>query len=153
MGSGSQRPRCSRPLPADSPFGEVVVDRDSCTLCLACVNLCPTQALVTRAGTVPTLSLIEANCVQCGICEEGCPEKAITLQPRFEPDAARRGARRLLNEDELARCTSCGTPFIAAKLLASGLARMKDFPGLSDLGGVERLKCCPACRQRACLDA
>jgi ferredoxin len=32
-------------LPAGAPFGEVVLDRERCTLCLACVGACPTGAL------------------------------------------------------------------------------------------------------------
>jgi hypothetical protein len=36
-----------------------------------------------------------------------------------------------------------------AKLLARNLECMKDFPGLNDAGGAERLELCPQCRQRA----
>jgi ferredoxin len=142
-----------RSLGAGAPFGKVVIDRAKCTLCHACVNLCPTSALVATTEPRPGLSFIEANCVQCGLCEAGCPEKAITLRPRFVGDATARSAARLLHEDELARCTSCNTPFMSARLLASSLARMQDFPGLTSTGGVERLKMCPACRQRESLIA
>jgi ferredoxin len=138
-------------LASDAPFGDVVVDRTKCTVCRACVNICPTGALLGTAEPLATLSFIEANCVQCGLCEAGCPEDAITLQPRFVADVAARNAARVLHEDELARCTSCGTPFIAASLLAASLARMRDFPGLASSGGIERLKLCPACRQRESL--
>ena len=139
-------------LPAGAPFGTVVVDRELCTLCHACVNLCPTSALIAGNGAAPSLSLIEANCVQCGICANGCPEAAIVLEPRFVPDArARNGARRL-NEDELARCASCGTPFIGQRMLAASLAKVRDFPGLANTGGIERLRMCPACRQREAMD-
>ena len=140
-----------RPLAAGAPFGDVLVDRAKCTVCQACVNLCPTSALVATTEPRPTLSFIEANCVQCGLCEVGCPEKAITLHPRFVADAAARSSARLLHEDEFAHCTSCGAPFMAGRLLASNIARMRDFPGLASAGGVERLKMCPACRQRESL--
>ena len=139
------------PLPAGTPFGEVDVDRNACTLCHACVNLCPTSALVAETAPVPKLLFIEAHCVQCGLCEVGCPEDAITLRPRIAADPHTRNASRLLHEDELARCTSCSTPFIGRSLLASSLARIKDFPGLADAGGIDRLKLCPACRQRAAM--
>ncbi len=149
----SGRPLGPRALPIGAPFGEVIVDRARCTLCRACVNLCPTQALTASDDRGPRLSFVEANCVQCGLCEAGCPEQAITLNPRFVADAAQRSSARVLHADSLARCTSCDTPFMPAKLLALNIARMKDFPGLDDRGGVERLKLCPACRQRAVLDA
>lgn len=130
------------------PFGEVAVDRAKCTLCFACANLCPVEAFVAEPAPVPKLRFIEARCVQCGLCEVGCPERAITLHPRFMADAAARSEARILHEDELFRCIACGTPFISRRLLASGLERIKGHPVLAE-EGVERLKMCPACRQRA----
>ena len=140
-------------LAPGSPLGDVEVARDKCTLCHACVNLCPTDALVADVEPLPRLSFVEANCVQCGLCAVGCPEHAITLRPRLATDVVARRAARMLREDDLARCTSCGAPFIGRRLLASSLARVADFPGLASTGGVEQLKLCPACRQREALDS
>ena len=140
-------------LPGGSPFGEVVVDRSKCTVCRACVNLCPTAALQGRAEPRPMLAFVEANCIQCGLCEIGCPEKAISLNPRFVADPVARGAARVLHEDDLACCVVCRTPFIAASLLASSIAHVKDFPGLISVEGIERLKMCPSCRQRESMHA
>jgi ferredoxin len=137
-------------LPADACFGEVVVDRKRCTLCFACVNLCPTGALSSQEGGTPRLRFAEDACVQCGLCKQGCPENAVFLHPRFRPQSSQRGATRVLNEDALLACTTCGTPFISAKLLSSSFARIKDHPVLAG-GGRERLMTCPACRQAALL--
>ena len=130
------------------PFGEVALDRAKCTLCFACANLCPANAFVAEPEPVPKLRFVEARCVQCGLCEAGCPERVITLHPRFMADAVARGEARVLHEDELFCCIECGTPFIGRRLLASSLERLKDHP-LLGAEGVERLKMCPACRQRA----
>jgi ferredoxin len=137
-------------LPADACFGEVRVDRKRCTLCFACTNLCPTGALSSDEGGMPRLRFAEDACVQCGLCDKGCPEKAISLHPRFRPHASLHGATRVLHEDELMPCTSCGTPFISRKLLASSFQRIQDHPVLAQ-GGRARLMTCPACRQRALL--
>jgi ferredoxin len=137
-------------LPADACFGEVVIDRGRCTLCFACTNLCPTGALSADDGGTLRLRFAEDACVQCGLCERGCPEKAVSLRPRFRPQASARGATEVLNEDELLACTACGTPFISRKLLASSLERIEGHPVLSQ-GGRERLMTCPACRQNALL--
>jgi hypothetical protein len=57
---------------------------------------------------------------------------------------------RVLNEDELLACTTCGKPFISARLLASSFERIKDHPVLAQ-GGRARLMTCPSCRQAALL--
>ena len=103
--------------------------------------------LLSRPG-IP--AFIETHCVQRGLYEVGCPDKAVTLQPRFVAHATARNAARVLHGDDLARCTSCGAPFTAS-LLAANLARTHDFPGLASAGGIERLRLCPACRQREAL--
>jgi len=69
-------------LGAGAPFGQVLVDKKTCTLCMACVGACPESALVDGRDR-PMLKFIERNCVQCGLCEVTCPEDAITLVPRF----------------------------------------------------------------------
>ena len=70
------------PLPPGAPFGAVTVDKDKCTLCLACVSACPASALQDNPNA-PQLRFIEKNCVQCGLCATTCPEDAITLVPRL----------------------------------------------------------------------
>ena len=138
------------PLPPDAYFGGVSVDRNHCTLCFACTNLCPTGALTADNEGFPRLRFVENACIQCGLCERGCPEKAVTLQPRFIPLPGARLESTVLQQDELFPCTACGTPFINRRLLASSLERVKDHPVLAQ-GGRERLMTCPACRQTAML--
>ncbi|MEO7707680.1 MAG: 4Fe-4S binding protein, partial [Caldimonas sp.] len=73
----------SIPLPArGSPFGNLKLDTDACTLCLACVGACPEAALADNPDR-PQLRFIEKNCVQCGLCASTCPEQAIVLEPRL----------------------------------------------------------------------
>jgi len=142
---GVKRESCE--LPAGASFGTVLVDAAKCTICHACVHLCPTGALSGQLDPVPTLCFRESLCVQCDLCRAGCPEQAITLQARFLPDAARREASRELASDQLVPCSSCGTPFIGKRKLAVSLALMrehaKDMPG-----GIDSLRMCPDCRQR-----
>ncbi|MEO8132997.1 MAG: 4Fe-4S binding protein [Betaproteobacteria bacterium] len=136
--------RTPHPLPPGAPFGAIEVNRDTCTLCLACVNLCPTGAL---AGTQPRreLEFVEERCVQCGICERGCPEQAIRLEPRLLVPVAARSQPRSLNEDQPHRCTACGTAFISRAMLAKGIQIMQQHQTL-DEAGVAVLRLCPACR-------
>ncbi|WP_272003067.1 4Fe-4S binding protein [Roseovarius sp. ZX-A-9] len=97
------------PLPAHAPYGAVLVDTDACTLCLACVSLCPSGALVDNPD-MPQLRFQEDACLQCGLCTNVCPEAAITLQPQMNlTDAAL--SQVVLNEEEPFACVECGSLF------------------------------------------
>ena len=72
------------------------VDRERCTLCMACASVCPGKAL-QAGGEKPELQFIEDNCVQCGLCARSCPENAVAPSPRFLFDAALRRQARVLS--------------------------------------------------------
>ena len=71
------------PLPEGAPYGTVTLDTDACTLCLACVSLCPVGALGDNPEK-PQVRFQEAACLQCGICASACPESAIALTPQLD---------------------------------------------------------------------
>lgn len=97
------------PLPVGAPYGAVVVDTEACTLCLACVSLCPSGALADNPD-MPQLRFQEDACLQCGLCTNVCPEKAITLEPQLDlTDAAL--SQSVLNEEEPFACVECGSLF------------------------------------------
>ncbi|WP_424987350.1 4Fe-4S binding protein [Microbulbifer sp. S227A] len=96
-------------LPEGAPYGAVLVDADACSLCLSCVSLCPSGALIDNPDK-PQLRFQEDACLQCGICRTICPEEAITLAPRMDTsDAAL--TQRVLNEEEPFACIECGALF------------------------------------------
>lgn len=96
-------------LPQGAPYGAVVIDTDACTLCLACVSLCPVGALGENQDK-PQVNFQEAACLQCGICASTCPETAITLVPQL--DLSKQAlTQRVLNEEEPFECIECGKPF------------------------------------------
>ena len=132
--------------PRGAPFGNVVVDTQACTLCLACVGACPASALVDNPDQ-PQLRFIEKNCVQCGLCAGTCPENAITLQPRLwlADEGRARKQSRVLNEQAPYRCISCGKPFGTVKAIETMLTRLA---GHSMFQGeaARRLKMCNDCR-------
>ncbi|MFT4904347.1 MAG: ferredoxin [Natronomonas sp.] len=92
-------------------FADVEVS-DTCTLTPTCSNLCPTDAL-RRSG--PELEFSHERCVNCGLCEEGCMEDAIELEPGLHLDLLpeRRGgdAWKTAFEGEMRECSNCGTAF------------------------------------------
>ncbi|MGR3660276.1 MAG: 4Fe-4S binding protein [Paracoccaceae bacterium] len=96
-------------LPEASPYGAVVVDTESCSLCLSCVSLCPSGALGDNPD-LPQLRFQEDACLQCGLCVNICPEDAITLQPRLNlTDAA--FTQSVVHEEDPFACVECGALF------------------------------------------
>lgn len=132
------------PLPADAPFGEVHVDEAACTLCLACVGVCPTGALAGTA-TLDTLSFTESTCVQCGLCAAVCPEDAIVLSPSFAPDVSVRTAARVLQHADVAKCSQCGELFLPRVLLQASFSRIGGDVA-ENAESVRSLEVCPRCR-------
>lgn len=132
--------------PAGSPFGNVVVDSDKCTLCLSCVGACPEGALADNPER-PQLRFIEKNCVQCGLCESTCPEQAITLQPRLwlADGGKARKQPRVLNEVEPYRCIRCSKPFGTLKAIETMMAKLAGH-SMFQGAAADRLKMCGDCR-------
>lgn len=137
-------------LPLAATIGAVTVNRSTCTLCFACVNLCPTRALKDRHDTQPQLVFQESACVQCGLCVAGCPEKALALSPRVAIRALTQMSSVVIHEEAFFKCTSCGTPFISKKMLESGLKMLQGNPSF-DEGTRTTLMTCPSCRQKEML--
>lgn len=130
-------------LGAGSPFGSVTVNKDTCTLCLACVSACPSSALQDNPQ-LPQLRFLEKNCVQCGLCVTTCPEDAITLEPRLLLTPQRKEAR-VLNETQPYACVRCGKPFGTLKAIESMLGKLAGH-SMFQGAALERLKMCGDCR-------
>lgn len=96
-------------LPDGAPYGAVLVDTDSCTLCLSCVSLCPSGALIDNPD-MPQLRFQEDACLQCGLCHNICPENAIALKPQLNLSDDALG-QVVLHEEEPFACVECGALF------------------------------------------
>lgn len=67
------------------------IDTDKCVGCQVCVNLCPTNCIKPNilGGIKPVPTIDYSECKlnkgeQCGICEEGCPVKAVDMSKASE---------------------------------------------------------------------
>ena len=129
-------------LPAGAPFGSVAVS-DACTLCMACAGACPAGAL-KAAADAPRLSFVERSCLQCGLCENTCPEQAITLTPRLLLKDRRH--ERLLREAEVFCCTSCGKPMGAAPTILNMISKLAGHSMFASPEAKARLSMCGDCR-------
>ena len=132
-------------LPKHSPFGQIMVDVNTCTLCMGCVSVCPASAL-EAGGEVPKLAFIENNCVQCGLCESACPESSITRSQRYLFEADKRMRARTMNEDAPFHCRVCGKAFASSAMLSRMKDKLKSHWMFQDPEAVARLEMCEDCR-------
>jgi len=127
-----------------APFGQVVIDKKTCTLCMACVGACPESALLDGRER-PMLKFIERNCVQCGLCLNTCPENAIRLEPRLLLTAQAR-QEVVLNEAEPFHCVRCGKPFGTRQMVDGMLGKLAGHSMFSGGAALKRLQMCADCR-------
>lgn len=135
-------------LPEGSPYGAIAIDSDKCTLCLACVSLCPTGALADHADR-PEVQFTENACVQCGVCRSTCPETAIQLIPQLELSNAALQKRALHGEDPF-ECISCGKPFGVASTINRIVEKLEGNHWMyTNTDNLQLVKMCDDCRVKA----
>ena len=132
------------PLPEGSPYGKVDVNLESCTICLSCVSACPAGALQDNPDA-PQLLFREDACLQCGICEATCPEKAISLVPQFNLSDEAMSAEVII-EDKPFDCIECGKTFGTTKSIERIIDKLSSHSMFEADGRTEMLKMCEDCR-------
>jgi ferredoxin len=147
MHAQAPAPRRSVALPAGAPFGEVRVEAQGCTLCMSCVAVCPTHALMDGRG-LPQLNFREWDCVQCGLCARACPEGVITLAARLLYDVEARERPRILHEEQPVCCISCGKPFATQSMLDVLGRKLAGHWMFQTDEARRRLQMCEDCRVR-----
>ncbi|MEL6287580.1 MAG: 4Fe-4S binding protein, partial [Pseudomonadota bacterium] len=133
------------PLPDAAPYGQIHINANGCTLCLACVSVCPANALADNAER-PEVSFTEAACVQCGLCRATCPEQVITLEPRynFSPSAL---SPTVLHGEEPFECISCGKPFGTKSTIQRVMDTLAGkHPMFADSAQARVMQMCEDCR-------
>jgi len=132
-------------LPDDAPFGAIEIDAGLCTLCMACVAVCPATALYA-GDERPALQFIEANCVQCGLCHTACPEDAVRLLPRIDYEGVRRRRLRTLHEEDPFCCIRCGKPFATRAVVQRLTERLEQHWMFRDESARRRILMCQDCK-------
>jgi ferredoxin len=141
----SVRMRSRVSLPEGSSFGAIRIDKNACTFCMACVQICPTSAITGGIGE-PQINFIETQCIQCGLCRQACPEKAIALYPRIVFDRNISESQTMLNQDGIFSCICCGKPFAPVRMIERMENRLEGHWMYHDQTERQRLKMCSNCR-------
>jgi ferredoxin len=130
-------------------FAEIAIDRNKCSFCDACGNLCPTGAL-KKEDMNGNISFNYVDCIACGICEKACPEKAISMSKIFDLSKLLCVAREVLAAPELVNCKMCGSPYIskAAHNRMMQVLKSQAAEGLSVTVQLELLGYCNRCRPK-----
>ncbi|MFK8075771.1 MAG: 4Fe-4S binding protein [Granulosicoccus sp.] len=132
-------------LPAHAPFGRINVDTSACTLCMACVSTCPAKALLDGQDT-PALRFVEANCLQCGLCEQACPESAISLTAQYTWDSIEARKTETLHDEVPFHCIKCHTAFTTQAMIDTMTTKLAGHWMFQDAKAQRRLKLCGDCR-------
>lgn len=138
------------PLAHGAPFGGVELNVEGCTLCHSCVTACPTGALGDNPDRA-MLRFTESLCVQCGLCEQTCPEHVITLKPRLDFKAWS-APPHVLKEEEPFNCIACGKPFGTKSSIERVLGKLGEKHWMFQGANARRLdviKMCADCRVEA----
>jgi diguanylate cyclase (GGDEF)-like protein len=56
-----------------------VIDAELCVACLACVRVCPTDAIAVAAEEPLLLQIEDEPCIRCGQCLQACPHGAVKV--------------------------------------------------------------------------
>ncbi len=132
------------PLSSGAPFGKILINKNTCTLCMACVGACPEGALLD-SNDRPALKFIERNCVQCGLCENTCPEKAISLTPRLLLGKQAK-TEVVLNEAQPFHCVRCSKPFGTKQMIDNMIGKLTTHSMFASGAALRRLQMCADCR-------
>ncbi len=56
-----------------------VIDAELCVACLACVRVCPTDAIAVAGDEPLLLQVVDDSCIRCGQCVPACPHEAVKV--------------------------------------------------------------------------
>ncbi|HJR17576.1 MAG TPA: diguanylate cyclase [Gemmatimonadales bacterium] len=56
-----------------------VIDAELCVACLACVRVCPTDAIAVAAEEPVLVQIEDEPCIRCGQCLQVCPHSAVKV--------------------------------------------------------------------------
>ncbi len=119
------------------PIGLLAVNEKECTLCGACAIHCNTGALRFEGKDILDIYNTHTFCVGCRICEEICPEKAITLEKALDIGIFIEKKEIKFNIP-IVSCLKCGSPLMAE----AALKKLQKKLGEKELDMMQKCQSC-----------
>ncbi|MBK1992046.1 4Fe-4S dicluster domain-containing protein [Campylobacter sp. 2018MI35] len=133
-------------------YGQVLINPDTCTLCLSCVGACNVGALIADSKE-NALKFNPSLCTTCGYCESSCAEKDTLKLVRSGIELNKDYFKyHTLAKDELFACIECGKEFATKKAVEKIANFMKDKFG-NDENKIKTLYCCAECKAKVMIKA
>ena len=133
-------------------YGNIVINKATCTLCLSCVGACNVRALTAHPED-NTLRFNPSICTNCTYCEVVCPEVDCLTVIRDEIDLNPNYFKQnIVARDEIFECVECGLGFATVKLVQKIAEVMKPIFGDDEIK-VKTLYCCATCKPKVMLQA
>jgi len=124
-------------IEGDFPIALLTVDESECTLCGACAFHCNTGAFKFEGEEILDIYNTHTFCVGCEICQNVCPEDALTLERVI--DLALFLSKDAKKYDvKIISCTDCGRPIMAEAAMRKLSKRLKS----QDLVMFEKCQSC-----------
>ncbi|WP_104708488.1 4Fe-4S binding protein [Helicobacter ailurogastricus] len=123
---------------------------ESCTLCLACVGACNTNAL-SIDGNNYRLLFNPSLCTTCGYCVPTCPEKCLELERDGIALNPSYFTPRLMAEDTLFSCRMCGKAMGTTKSVLK-IAKFMESRFQGDKRRIASLYVCADCKVKVMLE-
>ena len=133
-------------------YGNIIINTDTCTLCLSCVGACNVRALTAHPED-NTLRFNPSICTNCTYCEVVCPEanclRVVKDEINLNPDYFK---QNIMATDEIFECIECGVGFATVKSVEKIANTMKPIFGNDELR-IKTLYCCADCKPKVMLQA
>ncbi|PAF54571.1 hypothetical protein BKH42_00320 [Helicobacter sp. 13S00482-2] len=127
-----------------SHYGEIIINQNTCTLCMSCVGACNVKSLSSNASNF-SLQFNPSSCTTCGYCVDSCPENAISLDLYGISLSPSWFENKTMAQDKMFECIECSKPFATTKSIEKIKSIMLPI-FKDDTAKIRSLECCPDCK-------
>jgi ferredoxin/coenzyme F420-reducing hydrogenase delta subunit len=93
----------------DFPWGKIIIEEHSCSVCGICLAVCPTGAIYKKIKHEQHYFCFNSSlCNNCSLCKAACPENAIDFEDNFSLVAILKEQPGVVAKITMTSCIICG---------------------------------------------